>query len=407
LQQIIIAIAVFTLIVLLLVAIVLIAHAWLVPSGTARITVNGLREIDTRMGDRLLSALSAQGIFLPAACGGRGTCGQCKVIITSGARDLLATEAVHIHSREAAAGTRLACMLTVRGNLDIRVPTTVLEARQWQCKVQSTRSVTTFLKELVLVLPEGEHIQFEAGEYILLEAPPCKLSFADFDIDPEYRAEWQRYRLLELRSEIEEPTVRAYSLANPPAENDRIKLIVRIATPPHNAPAETPPGKVSSFVFSLKPGDTVRVSGPFGDFHAHESDKEMIFIAGGAGLAPMHSMICDQLSRVGTNRKMTFWYGARNMRELCYTDEFDALAASHANFSWNVALSEPVAGSPWTGHRGFIHSIVYEQYLKNHPAPEEAEYYLCGPPLMSAAVMHMLEDLGVENENIYFDDFGA
>lgn len=404
-EQIIIAISVFTVIVLLLVGLVLATRSWLAPSGMATITINGRRTVNSALGIKLLSALSGQSIFLPAACGGRGTCGQCKVSVVSGARSLLATEAVHIKRREAAQGTRLACMLTVRGDMDIRVATAVLEARQWLCKVRSSRCLTTFLKELVLDLPVGEQIQFEAGEYVLFEAPPYCLRFADFDIEPEYRAEWARYRLLDLAGELDEPTVRAYSLANPPTQNNQIKLVVRIATPPHNAPAGTPPGKVSSYIFGLKPGDSVRVSGPFGDFHARESEREMIFIAGGAGIAPMHSIILDQLQRLETKRLINFWYGARNMRELCYADEFDALAARHENFSWNVALSEPSANSLWTGYRGFIHSVVYEHYLKNHPAPEEAEYYLCGPPLMSTAVMHMLEDLGVEKDNILLDDF--
>jgi Na+-transporting NADH:ubiquinone oxidoreductase subunit F len=298
-------------------------------------------------------------------------------------------------------------MLTVRGDLDIRVSKDVLEAQRWICTVRSNRSLTTFLKELVLILPDADQIQFEAGEYVLLEAPPYRVRFTDFDIEPEYRLEWERYRLLELTSELDEPAFRAYSLANQPSENDQIKLVVRIATPPHDAPSDTPPGKVSSYIFGLNPGDLVTVSGPFGEFHARETDKEMIFIAGGAGMAPMRSIIRDQLLRLKTRRKITFWYGARNLRELCYAAEFDELAGQYANFSWRVALSEPASDSPWTGYRGFIHSVVYENYLKDHPAPEEAEYYLCGPPLMSAAVIQILEDLGVEQDNILYDDFGT
>ena len=406
-QQILIAISVFTAVILALVGIVLIARAWLAPSGIASIQINGQRRIDVALGTKLLWALSGRGIYLPAACGGRGTCGQCKVDVLRGARQLLPTEAVHIKRREAARGTRLACMFTIRDDLDIRVPTAVLDARGWLCTVRSSRSLTTFLKEVVLTLPEGEQIRFEAGEYILLEAPPYALRFADFDIESEYRAEWKRYGLFELKSELDEPALRAYSLADPPMQNKQVKLVVRIATPPHDSPADTPPGKVSSYIFSLKPGDSVLVSGPFGDFHARETNREMIFIAGGAGIAPMRSIIRDQLLRLETRRKITFWYGARNMRELCYADEFDKLAGQFSNFSWNVALSEPASDSPWTGHRGFIHSVVYDNYLQQHPAPEDAEYYLCGPPLMSAAVMQMLEDLGVERDNILFDDFGA
>lgn len=401
------AITVFTAIVLALVALVLVARAWLAPKGVATVQVNGQYKIEVPLGHKLLWALLDQKIYLPAACGGRGTCGQCKVDVIGEARRLLPTEAVHIKRREAALGTRLACMLTVRNNLDIRVPKDVLAAQRWICTVHSSRNLTTFLKELVFTLPNNNQIQFEAGEYILLEAPPYRVRFTDFDIEPEYRAEWERYRLFELTSELDEPAYRAYSLANRPAEKGQIRLVVRIAIPPHDAAPDTPPGKVSSFIFSLKPGDAVSVSGPFGEFHACETNKEMIFIAGGAGIAPMRSIIRDQLLRRKTKRKITFWYGARNLRELCYANEFDELAAQHVNFSWRVALSEPAADSPWTGYRGFIHNAVYENYLQDHPAPEEAEYYLCGPPLMSAAVTQMLEDLGVERDNILYDDFGT
>jgi len=406
-QQIVVAITVFTAIVLALVAMVLLARALFAPTGVAGIQVNRQRMIEVPLGSRLLWALFDEKIYLPAACGGRGTCGQCKVDVVGDVRGLLPTEAVHIKRREAAQGARLACMLTVREDLEIRVPKDVLDAKSWICTVSSSRSLTTFLKELVLTLPRDDQIQFEAGEYVLLKAPPYSLRFTDFNIESEYRAEWERYRLFELTSEIDEPEYRAYSLANQPAENSRIKLVVRIAIPPHDAPSDTPPGKVSSFLFSLKPGDSIAVSGPFGEFHARETNKEMIFIAGGAGIAPMRSIIRDQLLARKTSRKITFWYGARNLQELCYADEFDELAAQYANFSWRVALSEPTSNTTWTGYTGFIHSAVYENYLKDHPAPEEAEYYLCGPPLMSAAVTQMLEDLGVERDNILYDDFGT
>ena len=405
-QEILIGVIVFTVIVLLLAVMVLLARAWLMPSGLVSIRVNGRRTLEVPVGEKLLWTLSALGIYLPAACGGRGTCGQCKVDVSQGARSLLPTEAVHISRREASQGTRLACMLTVRDDLDIRLPKDILDAQRWTCTVRSNRNLTTFLKELVLTIPEGERIDFEAGEYVLLEAPPYKLKFSDFDIDIEYRTEWERYKLLGLRSEIDLRAIRAYSMANPPSENDIITLVVRIATPPHDAPPDTPPGKVSSYLFGLQPGNRVNASGPFGEFHARQTDQEMVLIAGGAGIAPMRSIICDQLLRLKTTRMMTFWYGARNVRELCYADDFIALAKQHENFSWQVALSEPASDEPWTGHRGFIHTVVYENYLKDHPMPEEAEYYLCGPPLMSAAVIQMLEDLGVERESIFFDDFG-
>ena len=397
----------FTGVVLTLVLIVLGAHRLLVPQRQVAIQVNGRRTLEVPVGKKLLRTLAEQGIYLPAACGGRGTCGQCKVRVLKGVPALLPTESAHVRRSEAASGVRLACLLTVRDALDIRVPEESLETRRWTCTVRSNRNISTFMKEIVLDLPEGDGIEFEAGEYILLEAPPHELSFADFEIDSEYRNEWERFQMLTLRSEAREPTIRAYSLANHPLENDIVMLIVRIATPPHDAPKGTPPGKVSSYIFSLKPGDQVSVSGPFGEFNARETDKEMVFIAGGAGIAPMRSIICDQLLRLETDRKISFWYGARNLRELCYKTEFDRLAEEHENFFWHAALSEPRSGDAWDGHTGFIHTVVYENYLEQHPAPEDAEYYLCGPPLMSTATLQMLEDLGVGPDNIYLDDFGT
>jgi Na+-transporting NADH:ubiquinone oxidoreductase subunit F len=405
--QIWIASILFTAVVLVLVLIVLAAYRLLAPSGQVAILVNGRRTLNVPIGNKLLWTLSEQGIYLPAACGGRGTCGQCKVSILDGARPLLATEATHVRHAEAARGVRLACLLTVRDKLEIRVPEESLDVRRWTCIVRSNRSISTFLKEVVLALPEGERIDFEAGEYILLEAPPHEVNFSDFHIDADYRPEWERYQMFALRSELHEPAIRAYSLANHPLENDTVMLVVRIATAPHDAPPGTPPGKVSSYVFSLKSGDQVTVSGPFGEFHAQDTDKEMVFIAGGAGIAPMRSIIFDQLLRVRTSRKISFWYGARNLRERCYQAEFDRLAAEHENFAWYVALSEPRPTDAWDGDTGFIHAVVYESYLKNHPAPEDAEYYLCGPPLMTTAVIDMLEDLGVEHGSIFLDDFGT
>lgn len=406
-EQIWIASIVFTAFVLVLVLIVLGANRVLLPAGEVRIQVNGRRTLQVPVGKRLLRTLSEQGIYLPAACGGRGTCGQCRVRVLQGAGRLLPTEAAHVSRSEAARGVRLACMLSVRRDLEIRVPEEALDVRRWTCTVRSNRNVSTFMKELVLDLPEGEQIDFEAGEYVLLEAPPHQISFSDFEIDAEYRDDWQRYRMLGLRSDLREPAVRAYSLANYPLENRLVMLVVRIAMPPYDAPKGTPPGKVSSYIFSLRTGDRVAVSGPFGEFHAQNTEKEMVFIAGGAGIAPMRSIICDQLLRVHASRKISFWYGARNLRELCYREVFDRLAEEHENFSWNVALSEPRAADAWDGYTGFIHSVVFEHYLEKHPAPEDAEYYLCGPPLMSTATVHMLEDLGVERDNIYLDDFGS
>ena len=405
--QIWIASLIFTTVVLVLVCIVLGAHRLLVPSGQAAVLVNGRRTLTVPVGNKLLRSLSEQGIYLPAACGGRGTCGQCKVKILQDVRPLLPTEAAHVSSTEAASGLRLACLLTVRGDLEIRVPEESLDVRRWTCTIRSNRNISTFMKQVILTLPEGEHIDFEAGEYVLLEAPPHDLNFSDFEIDANYRREWERYHMLALHSELREPAVRAYSLANHPLERDIVMLVVRIATPPYDAPRGTPPGKVSSYIFSLKSGDQVAVSGPFGEFHAQDTNKEMVFIAGGAGIAPMRSIICDQLSRLRSSRKISFWYGARSLRELCYQEEFDRLAAEHENFSWQAALSEPQPGDAWHGSTGFIHAVVYESYLEAHPAPEDAEYYLCGPPLMSTATVQMLEDLGVDRDSIFLDDFGT
>jgi Na+-transporting NADH:ubiquinone oxidoreductase subunit F len=388
-EQIWIASIIFTTIVLVLVLIVIGARRLLVPSRQVNILMNGRRTLNVRAGEKLLQTLSEQGIYLPAACGGRGTCGQCRVKILRGARPPLPTETTHLNRTETEVGMRLACLLTVRDALEIRVPEESLDAQRWTCTVRSNRNVSTFMKELVLTVPAREQIDFEAGEYILLEAPPYDVEFSSFDIDEEYRSDWQRYQMLELRSELSEPAVRAYSLANDPLESNIVTLIVR------------------SYMFSLKPGDQVSVSGPFGEFHAQDTDKEMVFIAGGAGIAPMRSIIRDQLLRVKTPRKLSFWYGARSLPELCYQAEFDRLAAEHENFSWHVALSEPRPSDDWNGDIGFIHTVVYEKYLKEHPSPEDVEYYLCGPPLMSNATIQMLEDLGVERDSVFLDDFGT
>jgi len=400
-------IAVFTMIVFLLSVLVLVARRRLTPESSVEILVNDQQKLTATTPDKLLWALAAQGIFLPAACGGRGSCGQCRVVVNSGAGGLLPTEANHINPRDAARGVRLACMVSVRDNLSIRLPAALLEAKQWRSRVRSNRNLTTYLKELVLEIPEDLDLSFEPGDYVLLEAEPRQIRFSEFVIDEEYRAEWERHDLFALTADIAQKTTRAYSLANHPLERGVLKLVVRIAIPPPDAPADAPPGSVSSYVFSLAPGDLVTLSGPFGEFHARETDREMIFVGGGAGIAPMRSIILDQLLRKQTRRKLSFWYGARNLRELCYADEFEQLARAHDNFEYHVALSEPEPGSSWQGARGFIHSVLLQQYLLNHPSPEEAEYYLCGPPLMSGAVLAMLEDLGVDRESVSFDDFGG
>jgi Na+-transporting NADH:ubiquinone oxidoreductase subunit F len=406
-QEVVVAVSVCTGIVVALSCLVLVARQRLVPAGDAEVTINQRRRISAARGDKLLWALAAHGVLLPSACGGRGSCGQCRLRVLSGGGRILPTEAAHISKRDAAAGERLACMVTIRGNLSIRVPDGALAARRRTCTVQSNRHIATYLKELVLVLPEGDPMAFQAGDYIQIEAPPGRSRFADFEMDAACREAWQRRGLLDLVASRDTTELRAYSMANPPGEQGIVMLVVRIATPPPGSAAGTPPGKVSSYVFGLKAGDEVKLTGPFGAFHVRDSDAEMILIGGGAGIAPLRAMIFDQLLQKHTQRKMSFWYGARSAAEICYRGEFDALSERFVNFSWQVALSDPGADTGWGGPTGFIHSVLYDHYLKNHPAPEEVEYYMCGPPLMSSAVVAMLEDLGVERERIFYDDFGA
>jgi Na+-transporting NADH:ubiquinone oxidoreductase subunit F len=404
-SQVIIATVIFTALVLLLCVAVLTARRALEPRGSVHVSLSDGRTLEVAAGRRLLWALAEQGLYLPAACGGRGSCGQCRVKILGHAPPLQPTEANHIGVREAQQGTRLACALVLRADLELELPPEVLGADRWQCTVRTSRHLSAFLKEVVLALPADERVQFQAGQYVLLEAPAHDLQFKDFDVDPEYRGEWERFGLLDLASKTREPTVRAYSLANPPSEDKALTLVVRIATPPAGAPPGTPPGQGSSYVFSLRPGASATARGPFGRFQVNPTQREVIFIGGGVGIAPLRAMILDQLLRVDAGRRMSFWYGARNKRELCYQREFQALARAHENFSLHLALSAPRADDQWSGDTGFIHTVLFEKYLKSHPAPEEAEYYLCGPPLMSAAVIQMLEDLGVERDNIFFDDF--
>ncbi len=357
-------------------------------------------------GGKLLADLSAQGLFLPSACGGGGTCGQCLVTILEGGGAPLPTEAVHISKRDAAAGLRLACQVNVNQDMRIQVPEDVFGVNKWECTVRSNRNVATFIKELIVELPGEERIRFRAGGYIQIECPPHRLAYRDFDIDEQYRADWERFKLFDIESVVEAPVTRAYSMASYPAEDDIVMLNVRIATPPPNAP-RAPTGKMSSYIFGLKPGDKVQVSGPYGEFFARQTDAEMVFVGGGAGMAPMRSHILDQLLRIRSGRRISFWYGARSLREAFYIEEFDALARAHANFSWHLALSEPLAEDNWNGYTGFIHEVLYENYLQQHPSPEDCEYYMCGPPMMNAAVITMLDAQGIDSENILLDDFGG
>ncbi|MEM9558586.1 MAG: NADH:ubiquinone reductase (Na(+)-transporting) subunit F [Acidobacteriota bacterium] len=398
----------FTVIILSLVTMLMVAKRYLVASGEVTITINDNPEsaLTVPSGGTLLGTLSANEIFIPSACGGKGSCGVCKVNVTEGGGAMLPTEKGFINRGEAREGCRLSCQVKVKGDMKIEVPAEVFEVRQWQCKVRSNDNVATFIKELILELPEGEDVPFRAGGYIQIECPPHVAKYGDFEVDDEYREDWDKFNMWRYVSTVDETVTRAYSMANYPEEKGMIMLNVRIASPPPRAPEDTPPGKMSSYIFGLKPGDDVTISGPFGEFFARETKNEMCFIGGGAGMAPMRSHIFDQFKRLDTDRKVTFWYGARSLREAFYIEDFDSITADHPNFEWHLALSEPLEADNWTGATGFIHQVVLENYLAEHPAPEDIEYYLCGPPLMLKACMEMLDDLGVEKENILFDDFG-
>ncbi|MDH3624104.1 MAG: NADH:ubiquinone reductase (Na(+)-transporting) subunit F [Myxococcales bacterium] len=397
----------FTGIVLMLSMIILLARSRLVPVGNVEIIVNDDRRLRVPVGGKLINALAGVGLHMPGGCGGKGTCGQCRLQVLDGGGPLLPTEVGLISRREADAHVRLACQVSVRGDLRIRIPDEVFGVRQWECVVRSNRNVATYIKELVLVLPQDEQIPFRAGGYIQVMCPPYRTSFADFDIDLPYREEWDRRKLWRFEAGTGEPTTRAYSMANYPGEKGVIILNIRIATPPPGAGGRVPPGVVSSYLFGLNPGDSLTITGPYGEFFAQETGREMVFIGGGTGMAPLRSIILDQLKRLHTRRKISFWYGARSKREIFYQNDFDELAASRDNFDWTVALSEPESGDHWSGPSGFIHQVVHDRYLKDHPAPEDCEYYICGPSLMMTAVLEMLDGLGVERENIMFDDFGA
>ena len=396
----------FTTVVLALVAVILIARSRLVATGDVTILINDEKEIQVPAGDKLLQTLSSNDIFLASACGGGGTCAQCKCIVNDGGGSMLPTEAAHFTRREADEGWRLSCQTPVKQDMKIQVPEEVFGVKQWECEVVSNPNVATFIKELTLKLPEGENVDFRAGGYVQLECPPHHVKYADFEIEEEYRGDWERFGFFNLESECKETTIRAYSMANYPEEEGIVKFNIRVATPPPGSEG-IPPGIMSSWVFNLKPGDKVKVYGPFGEFFAKETPAEMVFIGGGAGMAPMRSHIFDQLKRIHSDRKISFWYGARSLREMFYGDEYDHLQDDNQNFNWHVALSDPQPEDNWDGLTGFIHNVLYEQYLKDHPAPEDCEYYMCGPPMMNAAVIAMLTDLGVEPENIMLDDFGG
>ena len=404
--EIILGVVMFTVVVLALVAFILAARSQLVSSGDVTIDINGEKKITVAAGNKLLQTLSNAGLFLPSACGGGGTCAQCKCIVLDGGGAMLPTEESHFTRREAKEGWRLSCQTPVKQDMRVEVPEDVFGVKQWECTVDSNPNVATFIKELTLRLPEGENVNFRAGGYVQLECPPHHVKYKDFDIEPEYRADWERFGFFDLESKVDETVIRAYSMANYPEERGVVKFNIRCATPPPGSKG-IPPGQMSSYTFSLKPGDTIKVYGPFGEFFAKDTNAEMVFVGGGAGMAPMRSHIFDQLRRIKTDRKITFWYGARSLKECFYSEEYDELAEQNPNFEWHLALSDPQPEDNWEGLTGFIHQVLYENYLKDHPAPEDCEYYMCGPPMMNAAMIKMLVDLGVEKDNILLDEFGG
>lgn len=404
--EIILGVVMFTVIVLTLVGIILAARAKLVSSGNVTIVINGERKVETEAGGKLLQTLAANNIFLSSACGGGGTCAQCKCQVFEGGGSMLPTEESHFTKGDAREGWRLSCQTPVKQDMQVQVPEEVFGVKKWECTVVSNPNMATFIKELTLQLPEGENVDFRAGGYVQLECPPYEINFKDFDIGEEYRGDWEHFGFFDLKAVNKENVIRAYSMANYPEERGLVKFNIRIATPPPKT-TDIPPGIMSSYVFNLKAGDKVTVYGPFGEFFARDTDNEMVFIGGGAGMAPMRSHIFDQLKRLKSKRKMSFWYGARSLRELFYQDEYDMLAEENDNFTWHVAMSDPQPEDNWEGLTGFIHNVLYDEYLKDHPAPEDCEYYMCGPPIMNKCVIDMLLDLGVEPENILLDDFGG
>lgn len=398
---------IFTIIVMILVAVILVARSWLIPPGEVTLNINDDpdKSLSVNPGDKLLGVLGNHDIFIPSACGGGGTCAQCRVKIKSGGGDILPTETAHINKREAKEGYRLSCQVNVKQDMSLDLPAEIFSISKWECQVISNKSCATFIKELVLALPEGADLDFRAGGYIQIDAPPHVVEYKTMEIDEEFRGDWDKYNLWQYRSEVDETIMRAYSMANYPEEKGIIMLNVRVCPPPPAVP-DAPPGQMSSFIFNLKPGDKVMVSGPYGEFFAKETDAEMVFVGGGAGMAPMRSHIFDQLKRLESKRKISFWYGARSLREAFYVEEFDELAEKFDNFSWTLVLSDPLPEDNWSGATGFVHQYLYDNYLVDHPAPEDCEYYMCGPPMMNKAAGEMIYNLGVEHENIMFDDFG-
>ena len=425
-ETIVLGVVVFILMIVLLVILLMIARSKLVNSAEVTISINeGQLDLAANAGNNLLNVLSENKIFIPSACGGKGSCGVCKVHIHDGGGSMLSTEESHISRGEARAGCRLACQVKVKGDMDIEIEPEVFGVKKWDCKVRSNHNVATYIKEFIVDLPDGESVPFRAGGYIQIDCPPHVQKYSDFDIEEEYRADWDKNKMWGLVSDVKKEVTRAYSMANYPEEYGMIMLNIRVATPPWDRAKggfmNVPPGIMSSFIFGRKPGDDVVISGPFGEFFAKETDNEMVFIGGGAGMAPMRSHIFDQFRRIHTNRKVSFWYGARSFRETFYLEDFDTIQTENDNFEWHIALSDVIPEDDWDnpeaesrqslgckhGYTGFIHNVVYSEYLKDHESPEDIEYYLCGPPIMNTSVIDMLLDLGVEPENIALDDFGG
>lgn len=402
---------IFLVLIMLLVILLLVAKANLAPSGPVQIKINDEKEISVESGSSLLVTLANEKIFLPSACGGGGTCAMCKCQVFSGGGTILQTEVGYFTRKQQQDHWRLGCQVKVRENLEIGIPKEVFGIKKWECEVISNHNVATFIKEFVVRLPEGEILDFQPGGYIQIDVPKCEIDFKDFEVEDEYRSDWDKMNLWELKMKNPEPIFRAYSMANHPAEGNIVKLNIRIATPPWDRAKKkfmnVNPGICSSYVFSRKPGDKVTISGPYGEFHIKKTQKEMMYIGGGAGMAPLRAMIFHSFLTEHTDRKVSFWYGARSLREVFYENEFEQIEKNNPNFDFNLALSEPMPADNWKGYTGFIHQVVLDNYLSKHAEPEEIEYYICGPPMMNSAIFSMLDQLGVPNENIAFDDFGG
>ena len=406
-----VSVGVFLLLTILLVVILLVAKSKLVPSGNVKLTVNGEKELEVPIGGTLLNTLQGQNIYLSSACGGSGSCGQCRCRVIEGGGEILPTETGFFSRKEQKEHWRLSCQTKVKEDMQVIVPESVFGVKEWECEVVSNRNVSTFIKEFVVKLPEGEVMNFQSGSYAQITIPPYDIKYADYDIDEKFRGDWDHFDMWSLTCKNDTETIRAYSMANYPAEGNIITLNVRIATPPMDRATHkwlpVSPGISSSYIFSLKPGDKVRMSGPYGDFHIQDTDAEMLYIGGGAGMAPLRAQILHLFRTLHTGRKVSYWYGARSKKEIFYEEDFREIEKQFPNFSFHIALSDPQPEDNWTGYVGFIHQVIYDNYLKDHDAPEDIEYYMCGPGPMANAVKKMLEDLGVERSQLFFDDFGG